>query len=854
MSNKAKKLTEQAKSAAQNSVPISIKTDTSDAALQTAASVGAVSFKTNCWNAIEKAAAQVILRELTRSTVNWINSGFNGSAWYAVDTKDSIADLRDKAIRTFISRDLAGSNVKPTDIAGFLRAQGNYVFGKGVAQSLVRQLQSDFSQRAKYSLDAVLYSQNPTWTHGTFEDNFAKGGWTAFGAQFSLGNNPIGYQYAAQSELASRLLDYSYSPVQDFKDQLQRSGGFLDMQKCVSPIGYTQDDARVRDLERELAKVPANDTAQIDAIKRDIAQHTCARWEVQTPGSVISSTLEKALGTSFDQLVIGQDLNASLTAIFNALINQLAQKGLSYLSQKDTTQTNYSNNGNFISNISVLNGSGYNAKERGGSWLDEGESFNIFSDLPRIIANEDNPMGINGSRYSPNEPRGYKQIMIAQRDTTEQLVSLVYKLDYCVPGPRPYWENEAGSQLQNKLQGWPTRWTSDPDVLESIGMILDPADIIHGGIVDAATDGETEKMYAKILTEHLSYRPKHDGEQVKKVQVEANLNTNGYAFASEIMTTLFKRYSKAVSTVYNPVKNLDFGDLNANGMLSDDQKEYLMIPQYLDGIADNESLIAQSDSTVHQLQNLQDRINKLKDLPGYLTPEQKLAKKISGSSQPRTEDNTEGSLVLGNGTTQTGGTTGTAQTATERLAKQYQQDLLELKADKTKKLTNMTPYEVELKKIDSTFTLIAPYIHGSSDLAEEEDTFSAVSEALTKVNDSTVECIKLMTSPESVYTGPRARIRFPADIERGYIFTNDDLGKKIAALPASTSFLPGFYYGQGQAADQIEAFSRQYGFKQDPNYVIQNDIADDGSGLVTISYQQNIPGTLAGLEYFVGMY
>ncbi len=460
-------------------------TGSTNKALNTIArSAAAQADKETCTNAVERAAAGVILRQLTLSTINWINHGFNGNPLYATDTGSLLKSVGDSAVR------------KLNSIIGFDSV--NYPFGKIVAQGLTNQLSSSFAQRAQYSLDQVVGQQYPGKTGTDFGNDFSIGGWNAFLGQTFLNNNPIGFNIAAQNELSRNLADTNYSPAQAIRDSLQRSGGFLDIRTCVDPNYEPGTDIKATEAANSAAADRAaatkaavakatNDLAQANASGDPVAiqaaqarlgaynnlmmqansalaaadaasakaasKTVCAKWQTQTPGSIVAHQLTSSLDTTNSQLINGQDLSTDITAIFDALSNQLINKGLSSLSSAQnantTDFTKNSSGGNDNTQALANVDTGPN-----GTWANQGSNFNVFTDIPSVIRYEDNSRDdtklVTGceiaSGFSPSGqfcsgdptlPEGYQQILEKEIAAQQDLVTAIYELDYCVPGPHP---------------------------------------------------------------------------------------------------------------------------------------------------------------------------------------------------------------------------------------------------------------------------------------------------------------------------------------------------------------------------------------------------------------------------------
>jgi hypothetical protein len=614
-------------------------TSSTDAAIKSiAASADAQTEKATCTNAIEKAAAGVILRQLTISTVNWINHGLNGNPFYATDTGSVLKSVGDSSIKSL------------NQVIGF--DSKNYPFGQSVARSLALQLGSSFEQASKYSLNQVIAQQYPGMTNADFQRNFAIGGWDAWLAQTALNNNPFGFSMQAESVASSRLQDTAYSPGQDLRDQLLRSGGFYDQKVCADPnynnnaglaasnaaTTVTQEKATAaRNLDSQAAdalaiaqasgnaaaiaaaraRLAAADatsaqadtelTAAIASNAAVVKTAACQKWTVQTPGSVIAHALTSSLDTTNNQLINGQDLSTDITAIFDALTNQLVNKGLSSLtSNSGVSSVDYSqnSNGTTSNNQTVVIDTQAN-----GSWSNQGSNFNVFKDIPTVIRYEDNdpknesqgPSGCdttpgqvtNGAgqfcKGDPSFSEGYQQILRKKLDTGRELLSNIYSFDYCIPGPHPGWQDEIESRASNFVANpnvFPASsnegdvkkvlatWGSTVGsvvgiaagvvagaVLTSVGVgaTLGSAVPVLGTAIGAVVglavgliltqigknkDHENEAVYGKFIEAMLGISVEHNPDGAGRQHV------NGHDPSASIITVLAARYKEAMQMVY----------------------------------------------------------------------------------------------------------------------------------------------------------------------------------------------------------------------------------------------------------------------------------------------------------------
>ena len=267
---------------------------TKTAAKTTAAATNANANQTDCLDKVERAAAQVVLRSVTKDTVNWINSGFHGQPLYVQDTTAFLNNIRKRSL---------------SDLTNAIGLDPNkFPFGKTVAQQLINSTNNYFEQADAYTLNQVIAQQVPGANSTDFTKNFANGGWTAFSAQFNEGNNPYGFSFAAAQTLATRTSDTSQnSPTGLVLQQLARNGGFLDSKSCVNP---------------------ANDDLEFP-------DPTCKQWQTDTPGSIIVSKLENTLNIPEQQLGLGQNITTDTVAIINALLSQ----GVKYSLKQINTNT-----------------------------------------------------------------------------------------------------------------------------------------------------------------------------------------------------------------------------------------------------------------------------------------------------------------------------------------------------------------------------------------------------------------------------------------------------------------------------------------------------------------------------------
>lgn len=224
---------------------------------------------------IVKSIAQAAIDQITRSIVNWINSGFNGQPSFVTNFNQYFANVADQA---------AGEFIKGSALS-FLCSPFAPQIKIAIAQSYANR---NGGSGATCSLTKVTNNVN-----GFLKGNWGAGGWGGL-LQFTTmpTNNPYGaYAYAQIG------LNNSIASAQNNANRNISPGGFISVQKCDN----------VPAVAAGTGSVP-----------------TRKNCKVTTPGQVIQDSLKASQDSSINQLNIAQDINS----IINALTNQLVLKTL----------------------------------------------------------------------------------------------------------------------------------------------------------------------------------------------------------------------------------------------------------------------------------------------------------------------------------------------------------------------------------------------------------------------------------------------------------------------------------------------------------------------------------------------
>ncbi len=237
--------------------------------------------------------AKMVLREITTSTVTWINSGFEGNPGFISDPASFFKNVGDE---------LLGQMISDQKNLAFLCSP----FSLDLKLQLAFKY-SPFQKRIACTLTDVI--RNTTGAienasiNGFTAGDFSQGGWPAFVSMTTEPqNNLYGAYVQADFELSARIAN-----MQKLKsDELNQGRGFLSWKKCKTE--------------------PNSDPDFVGP-----PQQTC---EIQTPGSVIANVLDANATGPMQDLHIADEINEIVGALFSQLVTKTLTVGLRGLSGK----------------------------------------------------------------------------------------------------------------------------------------------------------------------------------------------------------------------------------------------------------------------------------------------------------------------------------------------------------------------------------------------------------------------------------------------------------------------------------------------------------------------------------------
>jgi len=286
--------------------------------------------------------ARKALQQITKSTVNWINSGFHGNPLFIENSDSFFKDIAKYEIKNII--DTYGYNAIL------------YPFGKSFALNTLNSYSRQASDNAAYTLSKVM--TDPVLLK-SYQNDFNVGGWNGFliNTQYPQ-NNYLGFQMLATEQLAGKLRGTVQNAAEKVQTTLQQGMGFLSPQTCPSNKNYNngknefqKPTFKSKDVYNPPMQSEYETQEELDAALKaynntynnQVAVEKLA-WSAEnycpgglvatTPGSVVGGQITKALGANQDSTTLAGAMGNSISVILDTLLNHFLDKGLNALTSR----------------------------------------------------------------------------------------------------------------------------------------------------------------------------------------------------------------------------------------------------------------------------------------------------------------------------------------------------------------------------------------------------------------------------------------------------------------------------------------------------------------------------------------
>ena len=608
-----------------------------------------------CIQSIGRLITKMLLQKLTLSTVNWINSGFDGSPSFIQNPGKFFGDIAENEILQF------GIEIQ------------NSPFGKEWLRNQALAYKTKFAENARYSLDELIQQTNPDYSAETFQTDFSLGGWDAWTAMTQVpANNPLGAKLMFDNEIQKRLAGTSQSTAEQVHEALSQANGFLGDQRCINAeTGRIDYDTTWSEAEAALKETP----------QRKI----CSRWEYVTPGKMVADAATNVMGYQNNSLLNVQDLNDAVAAVSDAILNQFStsiyEKGFANLDYQGIDGVLVFNNSN--SDFRTQTEKDYIPSQLSSSWLQANPEFNIRTDLTQALIDEQRTYSdklalqnkelmstTDGKDYSiavcpdgwtgtypnckgptitgsstlvarlfggitvPNgtcpsdwtgtypDCKGPENIKKGESNAYG-LIPVIYQLDYCIPGPHPGWENDSretlrkivlpqepnssneAGQIANDIIG--TGISVGASFIPVVGPFVGP---VLGSLFGAiSSDSEAKAQSTNIRGFYTNQFNSLTGYQAQAVygnpqdQTSNNMATSdGFSYA---INGVLDRYIKIINKTYFSSPDI------LPPITKESEKEFNQLSGYIQIIDDNKDKMLEIKTTVNILGEIKDKVDKL---------------------------------------------------------------------------------------------------------------------------------------------------------------------------------------------------------------------------------------------------
>ncbi len=359
-------------------------------------------------DAIGYIIAKAILSKITASTVNWINTGFQGNPSFLTDPERFFGNIGDQVATQY----LLGANSPLNQLCSPFKVEVRLALVKNHLQENTFQSQCTFAAIGR--------------NFENFTRDFSQGGWDGwFTMTQQEQNNPYGAYVQAKQQLSLQI----GTQQNKYQTQVSNGKGFLSYERCrrdYVPKKSVLDCAK-------WAPLVAGQEAQCLVFAEsntDGQEAKCpaSEKEVVTPGSVINEQLGKALGSPFAQLEAADELNE----IVNALMVQLISK-------------TFTSVGNGLRGLSSSNGSG--TKSPTEQLQNSVNASDKTLGLDTVVNTTDALAGAIDTIPTEFQPGATSQTpdpLAIQRTVDEETAR--FRQQYCVQNPANCPSNTAGSE------------------------------------------------------------------------------------------------------------------------------------------------------------------------------------------------------------------------------------------------------------------------------------------------------------------------------------------------------------------------------------------------------------------------
>jgi hypothetical protein len=244
--------------------------------------------------------AKIAIQSMTKSVVNWINSGFHGSPAFVGDLEGHLQVVGDAAAYGFLKELTTNAAI-------------NSPFRSQIVKAAALGYYAATSKDAYFQVNTYTLNRFTTNDKAFLAGDFSKGGWGAwYGAWMNPQNNPYGASMAIGDAINARVTATKDKTMV----QLNWGQGFL---SWCGDVDVNKDGVS--------GSVDETETVEVTALK-STDPSGCTKsdgtpGQTQTPGTVIQTQLNQTLGLNGNTLVTADEFDEIIGALMSQLVNQV---------------------------------------------------------------------------------------------------------------------------------------------------------------------------------------------------------------------------------------------------------------------------------------------------------------------------------------------------------------------------------------------------------------------------------------------------------------------------------------------------------------------------------------------------
>lgn len=292
--------------------------------------------------------AKQLIRRITASVVQWINSGFQGSPSFITNPGGFFLDVADQISGEFLAKFGGPLNALCSEFSIDIRLALAFKYHPRNEERYKCTLSTviNNAKNAKLNVSGsatlngkgqsggfTLDKNGVTGSGGFVGGDFSQGGWPAFvSLTTEPQNNIYGAYLTADAELSLKVANAQLNK----KEELSYGNGFLSWRnpKCTAEVKAHNAQAKANyeaDSEEGYMKrvEQGQEGGQQFEVMKNKSVNDCP---IETPGSLIVSSLETSANGPLHELELVDSINEIVNALAAQLINTILQGGLSAIS------------------------------------------------------------------------------------------------------------------------------------------------------------------------------------------------------------------------------------------------------------------------------------------------------------------------------------------------------------------------------------------------------------------------------------------------------------------------------------------------------------------------------------------